>query len=431
MSVAAATGAATGAPAAGSLRRRCSRKRPLCRRTGHAALPPAGLAALPLELLRRLLAAGRLRELLAASGTSRRLRAATLAALRGSAVHAELQLCRDAPEGIELDVRALWQEQPCTGSPIRAKFRLCRDGGGETARPYLREELVEELLHLLPCKQAVYLVIRAVSGLSSFQHGADRLLTRWPIRSLSLACLEEEDVLTLCAVVRALPSLEALHVHNFCRDNPTAEYLDPLLAALPASCVELEVCHALPLVRAFLRVPATVQKLGWLVLMTEIFYHSRVVGMSLAHFAAAFPVLPAVQELRAILGPGHYEEPGWPSGKAGARAAAGVLLQKFPGLGRLVVEAAVESPSSPPLVDLGAALQQRGVTLRVLELRAASRRASAGVVRKVAERLRAAGVELGESLDAQRDTADGQRAANSSGRKGARCPRVSQAEPSN
>mmetsp|Transcript_160759 Transcript_160759/g.515933 ORF Transcript_160759/g.515933 Transcript_160759/m.515933 type:complete len:299 (+) Transcript_160759:268-1164(+) len=245
----------------------------------------------------------------------------------------------------------------------------------------------------MPGRQALDLQISAVLGVSSPRHVAALLGPgAGPLRRLGLSALDEDEIEGFCTILRSFEcgELESLAIDNFCRDDPSVDHFLPILAALPRTCRSLDVRHVLPLTRAFASVPVGIRSLGTVVLMAEIFYHSRVVGMSFSHFVTHFPALPHISELRLLMGPGHYEEPTWPQGTVGGEVVAAALLEKFPGLTSLVVEALVESLTAPPLLDVAFSFRARGVEFSICELRAASRRVSPESLRSITAGLSAA-----------------------------------------
>ncbi|OLP80828.1 hypothetical protein AK812_SmicGene38711 [Symbiodinium microadriaticum] len=89
--------------------------------------------------------------------------------------------------------------------------------------------------------------------------------------------------------------------------------------------------------------PATVRRIGTLVVMDEIFYYSRKVGMSLSLFVHTFPIVKHVTEVKLILGPGHYEEPSWPAD--GAHSFVAALNEKLPKLECVRMKAHLGDPA--------------------------------------------------------------------------------------
>lgn len=295
---------------------------------------------------------------------------------------------RDEGDGFAEALRGLGGQRPCVGQAMLLEVRIAEC----VHRP---EGLPSELLRRVPFGTALAPEIRSLSGVSSLPCGMCRAISLWPLQSLDLEALEEEELDEFCAALPAVRGLRSLSIRNFCRDEPTAERFAPILRALPPSCERLEVSHVLPLSRAFTGMPGQVRSLGTVVLMSEVFYHSRVVGMSLRHFEHAFPRLPGIREVRMVLGPGHYEEPSWPRGPLVGKRIADALLEKFPGLEALAAEVRVESESDPPVVGLARSLAARGVGCSVAELRPASGRPAARLaVRDAAQALLAEGIDV-------------------------------------
>jgi len=225
------------------------------------------------------------------------------------------------------------------------------------------EDSIKRMISPLPFSLGLRCRVDAVEGVRSLM---GLQICTVGLRILRLAELEEDEVGMLCALLMKCRCLEALHVEMFCRDDPSAERLAPVLASLPSSCLQIIIRYALPVSSAFALVPTTVRCLGTLVLMWENYYHSRVVGMTLSRFKSNFPVLDHIQSLEVVLGPGHYEEPEWPTSTPDVAA---LILVKFPALRRLRVTAVVESVVAPPLVDLTIALVRQHVVFEVTELR--------------------------------------------------------------
>merc|ERR1711924_195666 len=100
-----------------------------------------------------------------------------------------------------------------------------------------------------------------------------------------------------------------------------------VLRALPASCTEVCIHFSIPQGKAFAALPPTVHTVGTLVIMAEVYYHSRIAGMTFATFKQSFPVLQHVRELCVVLGPGHYAEPSWNHSPADVAAT---FLEKLP-----------------------------------------------------------------------------------------------------
>lgn len=365
------------------------------------------MEALPSDVLRRLLAAGTFRELYRACLVCRCWSLALLNALAGTLLYAEVHLVDDEElaaaelqDGSEFFSQVLREDQP-----LRARFAVKAEGG-KVSVPEARA-LPKLLSSAVPFGIAFAVEVTGVFGI--VEPWASSML-RLPVlparlqpaprlpavlaclRQLGLASLDEEEVESLCGLLRgpAGAVLEELWIANFCRDDPLVNHLLPILDALPATCQTLDIRHVLPLAKALGHVPSSVVSLGTVVLMADIYYHSRVVGMSLSHFREHFPQLPHVRELRLIMGPGHYEEPTWPQGPAGGKAVAEALLAKLPAVTSVRVEALIESATVPPLLSLASALRARGVGLSVVAVRPASRRVPPGVVANVAAALQKA-----------------------------------------
>ncbi|CAE7409410.1 Ctse [Symbiodinium microadriaticum] len=169
------------------------------------------------------------------------------------------------------------------------------------------------------------------------------------LKCLRLQSLEEEDVTGFVSLLRKM-SLESLQIKDFAIDRPTPATLAPILRALPSTCTELDIRYVLPAVPAFAMLPATVRRIGTLVVMDEIFYYSRKVGMSLSLFVHTFPIVKHVTEVKLILGPGHYEEPSWPAD--GAHSFVAALNEKLPKLECVRMKVHSESAAAPPLVPI-------------------------------------------------------------------------------
>lgn len=342
---------------------------------------------LPSEVLKAVVVCSQFQEVLIMLGVSKRSRAEMLRIIQGSKVEADVCFSSLA-QSIKLESSLFCGQQCCSGVPLSALFIVPED-----IEVMVLKRLPVELLCLLPGPPILDVQVRDMSGSFATVQRFGNSLAQWPLRRLRITGLEEEEVYDFCSVLQALHALEQLSVHNFCREDPLAERFAPILRALPQICTHLHVRHVLPLVRAFECLPPTVQVLGEVVLMAEVFYNSHVVGMSLSKFAKKFPVLPGVREVHALLGPGHYEQPTWPPSAEGASEAADILLQKFPALSRFMVAARVESVSSPPLLGLATHLHERGVQVEVTTLLPASRSSyAAATVDRVLQKLRASGV---------------------------------------
>jgi len=324
----------------------------LCTRAPH-------IAALPGEVLDRILSAGTIRELLWYSFSSLHAHKVGASIFHNKAIHATLSI------GDSCDDALLHQGSfLCQGlgpQALRATFSI------PSAVP-ISAQLLPLLVGLLPFGDTVNLEVFSVLGLGELSSNVITTLSKWPLQTLGLAQLEEDEVTLLCPLLAsASKQLQVLRINNFCRDDPSPRHLAPILASLPASCVELQVHHALPLTHAFAEVPFSVQTLGTVVVMAEVFYHSRVVGMSVSRFVASFPSLPGVQNLQMVLGPGHYEEPTWPS----VETFVDGLCKHFPSLSCLQLEVLVESATVPPVSAAAALLKEHGIEVVIGRIRPA------------------------------------------------------------
>lgn len=309
---------------------------------------------LPIDVLQRVLAAGSILDTQRISIGSKLTRSMTRAAISSIPIHAVLQFRTNCQEATALASTAI-----CSQSPSSVGIDL------EFAVPECEDELTmlpSNLARLVPFYQSCSFHVVSVCGLPSRNLALLRK-AKWPLRYLGLSSLEEEDVASLCSLLRDLSGrVGTLHIDEFCPDDPTPRQLAPILRALPSSCTQLTVCHVLPVTQGFAKLPATVLSLGRLVLMSERYYHSRVVGMSISYFISHFPSLPNLSTLEVVMGPGHYEQPTWTvSGDHVAHA----FCTKFPSLKVLYVHAIVESAESPPLELIKATLLGRGVRMLV------------------------------------------------------------------
>lgn len=353
-----------------SSRRRISRK--------SRVLQSLILTALPIEVVQKLVANLTWEEFVALLAVQKRHKDVMLDSIStlGSAI--QLQIHFDA----EVDSPCLDTGGPpssCPGSPLRVAFSVPQE-------TEVGNYLLEQLLMLLPsvyrCSTRAKVEVLSIRGLTSLEN--IETLKNWPLRVLELASLDEDDVDLLCSLLRSLQgSLRALHIHNFCRDRPTPENLAHILAALPPGCTELDVRHVLPLAQAFASMPSFVTKLGTIVLMDQVFYYSRSVGMTISRFQTSFPRLTEIQELCITIGPGHYEEPTWL--QSGSQFVD-ILRTKFPSLCHLYIEAKVESSSNPPLISIIQALQEHGIVVAICKVQTCSGRWKQGdAVRKLKE----------------------------------------------
>lgn len=368
------------------VRRRISRKSPRVKR---CRISETALASLPADVLKRCFADGSFEEVLRVRACSRPLRLATLSALEGTAVEAEVVITDSSEDlsDVEWDnVLAFSKQRPCTPNALLATFQI---PSVETASDLM--ELPQTLLEGLPCNEAFSLSVTSVVGMTSVL--PILAVLGWPLRRLGFSKLEEEDMDAFCSLLLCLGgTLQSLHLQGFCCDNPVYPLFVRVVSVLPPTCTDLDVQHVLPLTRAFAAVPDTVLSLGTVVLMAEVWNNSRIVGMSLRHFLESFPRLPHLQELRLVIGPGHYEEPVWPQAETLQSTLGSRLPALLPSLRSLTVDVKVESVGSPPMACIVQIIRSLGVSLVIRSIGPASRQVNLETVQMISGKLRAAGV---------------------------------------
>ncbi|CAE7250032.1 Ctse [Symbiodinium natans] len=316
-------------------------------------LPIANILDLPVSLLRSILEASSLAELAAYQLVNRQCQQTLRSITREATVPFNVFLLIDnASAGLEVCELCAFRSQ--SWSPTRPFTISVKLPSSEL------DVWMDRLTQLCPCRVlgVPRFELTGVAGVSELSELKFLGAQLGQVKHVRLESLEEEDVTRFASLLPSMP-LESLQIKDFAIDRPTPSTLSPILGVLPATCVQLDLCYVLPALPALAMLPATVQRIGTLVVMDEIFYYSRKVGMSLSLFAQRLPTVATITEVKLVLGPGHYEEPSWPVD--GAHIFVTALRAKLPNLERIRMKVHAESVAAPPLVPILLALHASGI----------------------------------------------------------------------
>eukprot|EP00933_Yihiella_yeosuensis_P052462 TRINITY_DN50548_c0_g1_i1.p1 TRINITY_DN50548_c0_g1~~TRINITY_DN50548_c0_g1_i1.p1 ORF type:complete len:146 (+),score=9.38 TRINITY_DN50548_c0_g1_i1:62-439(+) len=115
--------------------------------------------------------------------------------------------------------------------------------------------------------------------------------------------------------------------------------------------------------------------------------------MTITRFKADFPRLPHVEELKMILGPGHYEEPFW---SHTSKDFFDVVLLKFPALKVIHIDARVQTLKEPPLVEVSKCFVAQGVHVKICSLNSSGGKPR-GNISEIKDHLEKANIEITDS----------------------------------